>query len=176
MGLDEKEKLDHLFKTSGYNVLNFSRLGKSNIAIAQDTYNNSNNADVFVLGFTFAERFHFKYNLYDINLLPSNITWPTDSEQVQGTEIENILQSLHKNFYLLFDSNHWGNLSDMLVDNTINNLKFKNKKVFAFSWQSRQTQNKVLCPVIPNRFPDGHLNNIGTKKLFDIIQDGLGSP
>jgi hypothetical protein len=95
---------------------------------------------------------------------------------VQGTEIENILQSLHKNFYLLFDSNHWGNLSDMLVDNTINNLKFKNKKVFAFSWQSRQTQNKVLCPVIPNRFPDGNLNNIGTKKLFDIIQDGLGSP
>jgi hypothetical protein len=176
VGLNEKEKLAHLFKKSGYNVLNFSRPGKSNIAVAQDTYNNSNNADIFVLGFTFSERFHFKYNLYDINLLPSNIAWPIDSEQMQGTEMENILQSLHKNFYLLFDSNHWSNLSDMLIDNTINNLKFKNKKVFAFSWQPRNTQNKLVYPIIPDRFKDGHLNDVGTKKLFELIQRNLGNP
>jgi len=176
VGIDITDRLAHLFEQAGYNVLNFSRPGKSNIAIAQDTYNNSNNADVFVLGFTFSQRFHCKFGEYDIDLLPSNVAWPIETEKMQGTEIENILNSLHKNFYLLFDINHWNSTSDMLIDNTLDSLKFKNKKVFAFSWQQRSTQNKLVYPLITDRLKDGHLNNKGTKKLFDLIQNNLGNP
>ena len=67
-------------------------------------------------------------------------------------------------------------MSDMLIDNTLDSLKFKNKKVFAFSWQQRNTQNKLVYPLITDRLKDGHLNNKGTKKLFDLIQHNLGNP
>lgn len=175
IGIDTTDRLAYLFEQAGFNVLNFSRPGKSNIAIAQDTYNNSNNADVFVLGFTFSHRFHFKFGEYDIDVLPSNVAWPVETEKTQGVEIENILNSLHKNFYLLFDVHHWDSISDMLIDNTIDSLRLKNKKVFAFSWQQRRTQNKIFNPVISDRLTDGHLDPVGTKKLFDIIQHKLGS-
>jgi hypothetical protein len=175
VGLETSDTLAYLFEQAGYNVLNFSRPGKSNIAIAHDTYNNCNNADVFVLGFTFSHRFHIKYGDYNIDILPSNVSWPTKIEKTQGVEIENILDSLHKNFYLLHDTEHWGTVSDMLIDNTIDSLKLKNKKVFTFSWELRKTHNKILNPAISNRLPDGHLDRVGTKKLFDIIQNNLGS-
>lgn len=175
VGLSVHQTLEAHFKDAGYNIINLSRPGKSNIAIAQDTYNHSSQADIFVLGFTFAQRYWFKYDTYNIDLLPSNVAWPIDDENGQGIEIEKILTNLHKNFYLLFDSKHWENVSDMLIDNTLNSLKFKNKRVFAYSWQPRNTQNKLMYPIITDRLKDGHLNDVGTKKLFELIQCNLGN-
>jgi len=176
VGLDPVDTLASNFEQAGYNVLNFSRPGKSNMAIAQDTFNNINNANIFVLGFTFSARYHLRFNNIDIDLLPSNYTWQYDRDLIQGSNISDIAKNLHKNFYLLFDHDHWNNFSDMLVDNTINSLNFENKKIFVFSWEKRNTKNKIFYPIIPDRFTDGHLNNVGTKKLFNIIQNQLGNP
>lgn len=176
LGLSKHETLSHHFTKVGYNVINLARSGKSNIAIANDVYLNHNKSDIFVLGFTFSHRYHFKFHEYDIDILPSGVSWQMDDEIHQGNQINDILVNLQKNFYLLYDSTYWSKVSDMLIDNTIDSLKNKNKKVFVFSWEKRNTNNKLFYPVISDRLPDGHLNSIGTKKLFDLIQNNLGNP
>ena len=175
-GLDSKDTLYSKFEKAGYNVLNFSRPGKSNSAIAQDTYNNIDSADIFILGFTFSARYHLKFDNIDIDLLPSNYNWQYDFIKWQGNSMNDVVNNLHKNFYTLFDHTYWNKFSDMLVDNTINSLTLRNKKIFVFSWEKRNTKNKILYPIIPDRLSDGHLNTIGTKKLFDMIQNQLGNP
>jgi hypothetical protein len=109
VGLDSADTLASNFEQAGYNVLNFSRPGKSNIAIAQDTYNNIDSANIFVLGFTFSARYHLKFNDIDIDLLPSNYTWQYDRDLIQGSDISDIAKNLHKNFYTLFDQTYWNN-------------------------------------------------------------------
>ena len=55
-------------------------------------------------------------------------------------------------------------------------LKDNNKKLFAFSWEARQTKQKLYYPLVSReqRLPDGHLNAVGTKNLFNFIQARLG--
>jgi hypothetical protein len=89
-----------------------------------------------------------------------------------------VVKNLHKNFYTLFDQQHFSNISDMIVDTTIDSMKLNNKKFFVFSWETRRTKNELYYPIVNcgDRLEDGHLNSNGTKKLFDKIQEQLGSP
>ena len=70
-GIDRQDSLGALFHTRGeYQVLDQSRPGKSNIAIAFDTYQNFRDYDTFVLGFTYSSRFGFKYHDRNIDFFP----------------------------------------------------------------------------------------------------------
>jgi hypothetical protein len=46
------------------------------------------------------------------------------------------------------------------------------KKVVCFSWEHRTTTNELLYPFISTkmRLPDGHLNEDGTKYLYNMLQ------
>jgi hypothetical protein len=61
-GLSPESTLGRLLgDQGGYNVTNNSRPGKSNLAIALDTYDNVSKHDVIVIGWTFSSRTYLKY-------------------------------------------------------------------------------------------------------------------
>jgi len=171
VGLEESQRLQARFENAGYDVTNLSRPGKSNMAIVLDTFNNINNFNRFVLGFTFSSRYYLKFRNTDIDLLSSRFTL----DKVETVEIEEVYKDLQKVFYTLHDTHHWDNVSNMLVDNLLANLKLQSKKVFSFSWEKRITAHQLYYPVIlpKEQLLDGHLNNVGTQKLFDTIQHNL---
>ena len=173
IGLDESQRLHSKFKSAGHEVTNLSRPGKSNTAIALDTFNNIDKFDKFVLGFTFSNRYYLKFRNTDIDLLGTRFELDTTN----NADLEESYKNLHKAFYTLYDTQHWNNVSNMLVDNILSTLKLQSKKVFAFSWEIRNTTNQLYYPIVlpEDRLSDGHLNAKGTQKLFDIIQNGLGS-
>ena len=143
------------------------------MAIALDTFNNIGNFDRFVLGFTYSSRYYLKFRNTDIDLIGTRFTL----DKSDTVELEEAYTDLHKAFYTLHDTQYWDNISDMLVDNLLANLKLQSKKVFSFSWEARQTTNQLFYPVIlpTDRLPDGHLNSTGTRKLFNQIQHNLGN-
>lgn len=171
-GLEESQRLQAQFENAGYDVTNLSRPGKSNMAIVLDTFNNINNFDRFVLGFTYSSRYYLKFRNTDIDLISSRFTLDT----LEIAEIEEVYKDLHKLFYILHDTHYWDNVSDMLVDNLLANLKLQLKTVFSFSWEKRITTHQLYYPVILSgeRLSDGHLNSVGTQKLFNHIQHNLG--
>ena len=142
------------------------------MAICLDTYNYANSADVLVIGFTYSSRYYVNFDKRNIDLLVSRY----NLEQSNDAALEDEYVNLHRSFYTLFDQNHWCNVSDMLIDNTLDSLLSKNKKVFAFTWEARRTKQKLFYPIIDSsqKLPDGHLNANGTKNLFNIIQNKLG--
>lgn len=174
-GLARKDSLGCLFKIKGGYVVNdFSRPGKSNIAIVHDIYQNYKNYDVIVLGFTFSSRFGLKYKNKDLdfyvghhgngfNLAPDNL----DKSHVM----------MQKYFYSVFESPYCDHLSDMLVDTTISFLLQQNKKVLSFSWETRTVENKIFYPYIgpDERLDDGHLDKKGTLRLYNLLGEQLGA-
>jgi len=173
-GLPREDSLGNLFhEIGGYDVVDKSRNGKSNISIALDTYRHADDFDVFVLGFTYSSRFGLEYgsdNLDFYSGFSGNIRFA-------DSELEDEFLKLYKFFYLVFESPYCDNLSDMLVDYTIAFLKSKGKKVYALSWENRNTQADYDHPFFcaEDRLDDYHLNANATKKLFDRIQDKLGA-
>lgn len=172
LGLEKSQQLQAMFEKAGYEVTNLSRPGKSNMAITLDTFNNIGNFDRFVLGFTYSGRYYLKFRNTDIDMLGTRFTL----DKINDADLEEAYVDLHKSFYTLYDSQHCNNISDMLVDNLLANLKLQSKKVFSFSWEPRKTTHQLFYPVIRSidRLPDGHLNAKGTEKLFNYIQYNLG--
>ena len=172
-GLDRKDSLGSLFDIrGGYQVLDNSRPGKSNIAIAFDAYQNFQNHDTFVLGFTFSSRFGLKYNNQNLDFFSGFHGHGLDLEphtlDIAHTEI-------YKYFYSVFGPPYSENLSDMLIDTLISFLISHNKKVVGFSWEKRKTICHLEYPYIgPNgRLRDGHLDVNGTNQLFNFLQNIL---
>ena len=172
-GLDRRDSLGSLFgSVAGYNTLDMSRAGKSNIAIAVDTYQNFRDYEVFVLGFTYSSRFGIKYQEQNLDFFSgfhgngSNLV-PQDLDEDHG--------EMYKYFYSVFGPPYSDNLSDMIIDTLISFLLSQNKKVVAFSWEKRNTQCHLEYPYIStnNRLLDGHLNKTGVIKLFDFLQNIL---
>jgi hypothetical protein len=60
----------------------------------------------------------------------------------------------------------------MLVDGLVSFLQSQSKTVIAFSWQQRSTQAELIYPYIgpADRLLDGHLNEHGTMKLYNLLQ------
>jgi len=172
-GLARSDSLGHLFKTlGGYDVLDHSFPGKSNMMICFDAYQHRHQFDLFVLGFTFSNRFGLKFKNQNLNFYSGS---SGNGFGLEPASLDQAHLEMQKYFYTVFDEPYCSNLSDMLIDNSINSLHIKNKKVVAFSWQDRNTDNKLLYPYISvnDRLPDGHLNADGTKKLFDYLQNTL---
>lgn len=168
LGLDREATLEHHFIECGYEVLNLSRPGKSNHAIALDVYQHFNQFDVVVVGWTFSSRWHLQYHNSDIDLLASRqqleLPYTIDSGQIEQSYTE-----LHRALYSLFDIQHWNRVSDMLIDSTYALLQ--QKQTLFFSWETRDTQCSVYYPHVASnhRLPCGHLNANGTTNLFNNL-------
>lgn len=172
-GIPRESSLGRLFEVEGYyQVTDQSRNGKSNIAIVLDTYKNFQDYDTFVLGFTYSARFGIKYQDQNLDFFPGFHGSRSDlePESLDHTHVE-----MYKYFYSVFGTPYCNDLSDMLIDGLISFLISQNKKVLGFSWEKRNTINDLKYPYIGNygRLPDGHLNILGTKELFNFLQNIL---
>jgi len=174
-GLDRKQSLGNLFSTrGGYKVTDLSRPGKSNMLISTDIYENFQEHDVFVIGFTFSNRFGIKY--YDNNLdffagyhnggLPL-----VETHGTQTQELNDSYNNVYKYFYTVFGEPYCDLLSDMLVDTLVQFLLSHNKTVIAFSWEKRNTTHTIYYPYIgpAQRLDDGHLNSNGMITLYNKL-------
>jgi hypothetical protein len=170
-GLDRQDSLGGLFDTRGnYRVFDKSRPGKSNMAIAFDTYQNFRDYDTFVLGFTYSSRFGLKYNDQNLDFFTGfhGQGLGLEPETLDTAQVE-----MYKYFYSIFGPPFSGDLSDMLIDTLISFLISQDKKVVGFSWEKRNTSCYLEYPFIgpSDRFNDGHLNVNGTEKLFNFLQN-----
>jgi hypothetical protein len=170
LGLNQKQTLEHHFIESGYDVVNLSRPGKSNQAIALDIYHNTDDYDIVVAGWTFSTRWYLRYHSLDIDLLSSreHIEIPNT---LDSRLIEESYQDLHHSLYSLFDLSHWDKCSNMLIDTTAAIIAQRQKNYVFFSWETRNTKCPLYYPHVPksHRLPDGHLNADGTTHLFSHL-------
>ncbi len=171
-GLDTTEQLASLFsKKGGYTVINESRPGKSNMAIAYDTYQHTT-PEIYVLGWTFSSRFGLKYHDQNIDFFPGWHGGSLVKKLDTAFELNKSYTEVYKYFYTIFGPPYSDTLSDMLVDQTIDSLKQRYKKVIAFSWEKRNTRNNLVYPYLgPDmRQEDGHLNALGVEHLYNMLQ------
>lgn len=170
-GLARTQSLGSLFCIRGnYQVKDNSRPGKSNIAIAIDTYKNFNDYDTFVLGFTYSARFGLQYQNQNLDFFPGfhGKGLSLEPETLDKAQVE-----IYKYFYSVFGPPYSEDLSDMLIDLLISFLTLQNKKVIGFSWEQRKTICRIEYPYIgpTARLNDGHLNETGTEQLFNFLQN-----
>lgn len=172
-GLDRNQSLGHFFAdVGGYDVLDKSAPGKSNLAIAFDAYQYRKDFDVFVLGWTYADRFGIKRDGQDLKFFPG---FRSDSFGLDPRDLDIAHLEVQKYFFTVFEQPYSGQLSDMLIDTTVSLLLHSGCRVLAFSWQHRNTDTELHNFYFGphDRLPDGHLNAVGTRKLFDNLQNLL---
>ena len=170
-GLPRDKCLGHLFQThGGYNVTDLSRSGKSNLAIAMDAYQNYQQHEIFILGFTFSSRFYLKYNNQNLDFFAG---LKNNSFSIDDGALDQAHVNVYKYFYTVFGHPFCDDLSDMVVDGILSFLKSQNKKVIAFSWEKRNTKSNIFYPYIPpdRRLNDGHLNQNGMMDLYNYLQN-----
>ena len=140
-GLPRHQSLGHLFSTLGaYQVLDKSFPGKSNMSIVFDTYQHRNDFDVFVLGFTFAERFGMKYQDQELKFFPG---FRSDGFGLEPMNLDLAHLEVQKYFFTVFEEPYCSQLSDMLIDNIVTLLADRKRLVLPFTWQVRNTDAKL---------------------------------
>ena len=156
---------------SEYEIINKTRSGKSNLAIALDTFENIQNCDLVVIGWTYSSRSYLKYQNYDIDLMPSRTVIELPFERDTKT-ISNIYTDLHRNFYALHDTTFANHYSDFLVGSIKAMCEKYQKKTVFFSWERRKVDADIYYPtILPKmRLSDGHLNADGTAHLYRNLQ------
>ena len=165
-GLPRDQSLYHLFKhNSKYAVTDQSRPAKSNITVAVDVHNAWQDHDIFVVGWTFADRFGIKYNDVNLDFYPGRNLKETKNTTDAFTEN-------HKYFYTIFGPPFSSDLSNMLIDGLHAFLTSNNKTVVFFSWESRSVSCDIKYPyILPSqRLNDGHLDQNGTRYLYNLLQ------
>jgi hypothetical protein len=170
-GLPRNQSLGHLFREDGgYEVMDMSRPGKSNMAIAVDVYKHHKDFDVFVLGWTYSSRFGIKYQDQNIDFFSG---FRGNQRDLEPHALDQAFIEVYKFFYTVFEPPFCDDLSDTMIDGTLSFLNNQGKEVRAFSWEQRKIINKIHYPYIgPSlRLDDGHLNSNGTKELYNFLQN-----
>lgn len=158
-------------------VVDKSKPGKSNYAIALDTYKHIEDFDLYIIGWTFSNRFEFNI---DGHIVESSASRADISfgEIPSGEFLEKEYNTLQKRFFKY--SSRLDSLSDYLVDATGLFLKDKNK-VF-LSWEQRRCKTNLIYPRFskeyrqndtPNWTQFGHLTESGMTLLANIIKEKL---
>jgi hypothetical protein len=176
-GLDPQYNLNSLFSRE-FDVVNYSRGGKSNLAIAMDYYKYGQDFDVAVIGWTFATRFYLRYKDADLDFFPSNTKEhramiPTYNPENPG---EDSYFEFHEQFYKLFDVSFTNDLSNMLINNSYLLAQRRRQKTAFFSWECRTVRSLPLYrPRIPNSMllPCGHLDQSGTELLYTELRQKI---
>lgn len=174
--LDPKYNLNSLFKHE-FDVTNYSRGGKSNLAMAMDYYKYGKEYDVAVIGWTMATRFYLRYDTVDLDFFPQNAKGlhSISGKQADINLLEDAYFEFHKHFYKLYSEPFIDDLSNMLVDQTCLLAQDRKQKAVFFTWEHRRTQVPVYRPFIPNdmRLPCDHLNKQGTEYLHTILRQKI---
>lgn len=170
LGLDHNDTLAGRWE-SQYEIINKTRPGKSNLAMALDTFENIQSCDIIVIGWTFSSRSYLKYHGHDIDLLPSRTV--VDLPFERDTKVmSDIYTDLHRNFYALHDTTFANHYSDFLVGSIKAMCEKYQKTTVFFSWERRKVDANIYYPTISRqmRLPDGHLNVDGTTHLYNNLQ------
>jgi hypothetical protein len=168
-GLSREYSLANLISAD----IDMSLPGKSNNNIIYDTYRHINDANIFVLGFTFADRTTLWDNDRPLGINPSKLELEQLFDQPDAALLEEKYKDFHKIFYMLYNKRYQNTLSDFFIDGIIEILKSKQKKVIAYSMEKRNCINKIFYPSIYNRQTDGHYDEIGMISLAKIIKERL---
>jgi hypothetical protein len=171
-GLDKKYSLGSLLSSLGA-VTDCSYVGKSNYAIALDTYKVVDDFDLYIIGWTFNNRFEFNFDgiIAESSETRDGINFGNISN---GEFFEKEYKELQKRFFRY--SSRFSIFSNYLVDSTAALLR--NKKIIFFSWEKRKCNTVLLYPQfskdyrqqdMPNWANNGHLNESGMKLLTDIV-------
>jgi hypothetical protein len=166
--LETEYNLNTLFSCE-FDVVNKSRGGKSNLAIALDYYNHGQDVDIAVIGWTFATRFYLQYKNIDLDFFPEK----TKCHALDP--VKDAYFGFHKQFYKLFDESFTNNFSDMLVDNSYLLSQHRKQKTVFFTWEHRNTVAPLYYPHFWSyqRLPCGHLNQMGTKFLHTGLRQQI---
>lgn len=168
-GLDRKYSLANLLSAD----IDMSHPGKSNSNIIYDTYRHINDADIFVVGFTFSNRTTLWHNEMPIGINPTTVELSRLYRHPAGEILEEKYKDFHKIFYTLFNDNYQHTISDFFIDGLVEILRQQQKKIIVFSMEKRNCINDVFYPDINDQLPDGHYNETGMKKLSEAIKKRL---
>ena len=172
LNLNTEYNLESLFKNDGgYRMQNQSRPGKSNLAIAMDVFKYSESHDIIVVGWTHATRFYLEVQGQDIDFLPNRFN--LDLKKLGDEElIEHAYHQFHRYFYSMYQTPFIDNFSDMLISTVYEWLRSRGKRVVFFSFEPRKVDFDLYVPYTPPEFrlPCMHLNQKGTRYLFDLLQ------
>ena len=168
-GLSREYSLANLISAD----IDMSLPGKSNNNIIYDTYRHINDADIFVLGFTFADRTTLWNNDRPVGVNPSKLQIEKLSDQPGSSLLEEKYKDFHTIFYMLYNQRYQDTLSDFFIDGIIELLKSKQKKVIVYSIEKRNCVNEIFYPYIMNKQSDGHYNEIGMQLLAKSIKKRL---
>lgn len=174
--LDPHYNLNKLFSYE-FDVVNKSRGGKSNLAMAMDYYKYGQDCDMAVIGWTFATRFYLQYENVDLDFFPSKTKelHPLESTYSDLNLLEDAYFEFHKQFYKLFDDPFIGDFSNMLIDNSYLLSQHRKQNTVFFTWERRDTVVPLYHPFIPNhmRLPCQHLNKKGTEYLHNVLRQKI---
>jgi len=157
-------------------VVDNSRTGKSNYAMALDLYSANTNFDYYVIGWTYHSRFEFQMDNVKVDSTATRDNIFIDHPA--GEMLENEYKELQPRFFKYASRLH--RLSDYLVDSSSAMLSNMNKKFCYFSWERRIVKTDILYPKFekefrqndtPNWKTTGHLTTDGMEKLAKIILD-----
>jgi hypothetical protein len=157
-------------------VVDNSRTGKSNYAMALDLYSANTNFDYYVIGWTYHSRFEFQMDNVKVDSTATRDNIFIDHPA--GEMLENEYKELQPRFFKYASRLH--RLSDYLVDSSSAMLSNMNKKFCYFSWERRIVKTDILYPRFekefrqndtPNWKTTGHLTTDGMEKLAKIILD-----
>jgi hypothetical protein len=157
-------------------VVDNSRTGKSNYAMALDLYSANTNFDYYVIGWTYHSRFEFQMDNVKVDSTATRDNIFIDHPA--GEMLENEYKELQPRFFKYASRLH--RLSDYLVDSSSAMLSNMNKKFCYFSWERRIVKTDILYPKFekefrqndtPNWKTTGHLTADGMEKLAKIILD-----
>ena len=174
--LDPKYNLNTLFGYE-FDVDNYSRGGKSNLAIAMDYHKHGGDYDVVVIGWTLATRFYLKYDTVNLDFFPQRARelHPMPGQQTDLNLLEDAYFEFHKHFYRLYSEPFISDFSDMLVDQAQLVAQDRKQKAVFFTWEHRNTKTPMYHPFIPNhmRLPCNHLNREGTEYLHTVLRQKI---
>ena len=153
--------------------IDMSAPGKSNFNIVYDVYRHIDQADMFVIGFTFSNRITLWHDDLPIGINPNQLELSRLYKHPEGEALEREYRSFHKIYYTLFNDTYSQTLSNFLVDSTIELLKANKKKFVIFSAEKRTCLNEVLYFNINDKLADGHFNEKGMKILSTRIREKL---
>lgn len=171
-GLPRNKILSSLLADAGYNLVDNSREGKSNLAIAMDLQANINDFEYYLIGWTFSCRTYINYNDINLDLFPGRTHVPSYS----NSKLDDVHKELIKLHYSVYDASFHNAMSDMLINSSYSQLRMNSKKICFLSWERRDINCPIIYPVIlpEERLPDGHLNAKGTNELYQSVQIKLG--
>lgn len=172
-GLAKRFSLASLMAQCGHDVIDKSRVGKSNYSMALDLHAEQNDFDFYVIGWTYAQRVEYQFDDVRIDGSVSQLDIGLGNH-LMGDFLEKEYKELNARFFRYIS--RFDNFSDFAVDSCAALLSRRTIKFF--SWEERRCTTPLMYPKFDqsHRQQDtenwqtvGHLNEAGMHKLCNMI-------